>query len=60
MPDNTALISGKSFLATLDSIELIITADFFNARIIDYKVMNYIQIELVKKIEYLNYQSSLT
>jgi hypothetical protein len=42
MPDNTALISGKPFLAALDCIELIITADLFNARIIDDKVMNYV------------------
>ena len=42
MPDNTALISGKPFLAALDCIELIITADFFNTRIIDDKVMNYV------------------
>lgn len=35
MPDNSALISGKSFLAAFDCIKLVVTADFLDAGIIN-------------------------
>ncbi len=43
MPDNSTLVSDKTFFTTFNCIKLIIATDFFYAVIIDYKVMNDVE-----------------